>query len=309
MSQGSGRVVHVFISYMREDAERVERLRRLLEQKGITVWLDKTHLWPGQDWKIEIRKAIERGVAFIACFSEHTERREASYQNSELAVAVDEMRLRPPGRVWLVPVRFARCKLPLFDLGAGRTLDSLQRVDLFDDASWNPGVARLVVAVRDIRGGPEAQTAPSEHRQDPPWRGADVETEITLSSTVAANGSTVALRLTGEGPCQTCNGTGAKAGTVPRVCPDCEGTGQRSRHQGRFGFSEPCKTCRSQGRVIDEPCPSCSGGGRAMSSRTIQARIPAGVKEGQRVRLKAKGAPGQYGGPAGDLYVLVHVTP
>ncbi len=140
-------------------------------------------------------------------------------------------------------------------------------------------------------------------------RGADVETETTLSFGDSIDGATVSLRLTGEGPCPVCHGTGAKAGTVPKVCPDCQGTGQQSRNLGGFGLSEPCKTCRGRGLVVDDPCASCGGSGRAMSSRTIQARIPAGVADGQRIRIAGKGAPGEHGGKAGDLYVRVHVTP
>jgi molecular chaperone DnaJ len=140
-------------------------------------------------------------------------------------------------------------------------------------------------------------------------RGADVETETTLSFGDSIDGVTVSLRLTGEGPCPVCHGTGAKAGTVPRVCPDCQGTGQQSRNLGGFGLSEPCKTCRGRGLVVDNPCASCSGSGRAMSSQTIQARIPAGVADGQRIRIPGKGAPGEHGGKTGDLYVRVHVQP
>ncbi len=142
-----------------------------------------------------------------------------------------------------------------------------------------------------------------------PRRGTDVETETTLSFSDSLDGVTVSLRLPAEGPCPTCKGTGAKAGTVPRVCPNCEGTGQESRNLGSFAFSEPCRECRGRGLVVDDPCPVCSGSGRAMSTRTIQARIPAGVADGQRIKLKGKGAPGERGGPAGDLYVRVHVTP
>jgi molecular chaperone DnaJ len=142
-----------------------------------------------------------------------------------------------------------------------------------------------------------------------PRRGTDVETETTLSFSDSLDGVTVSLRLPAEGPCPTCKGTGAKAGTVPRVCPNCEGTGQESRNLGSFAFSEPCRECRGRGLVVDDPCPACSGSGRAMSTRTIQARIPAGVADGQRIKLKGKGAPGERGGPAGDLYVRVHVTP
>jgi molecular chaperone DnaJ len=145
--------------------------------------------------------------------------------------------------------------------------------------------------------------------QNRPRRGADVETETTLSFGDAIDGTTVALRLTGEGACPTCRGTGAKAGTMPRVCPSCAGTGQSSRNLGSFGISEPCKECHGRGMVVDDPCPACTGSGRAMSSRTIQTRIPAGVADGQRIKIPAKGAPGERGGPAGDLYVRVHVKP
>jgi molecular chaperone DnaJ len=144
--------------------------------------------------------------------------------------------------------------------------------------------------------------------QPRPRRGADIETETTLSFADSIDGTTVALRLAGEGPCSACRGTGAKAGTVPRVCPTCEGTGQASRNLGGFALSEPCRTCRGRGMVVDDPCPVCSGSGRAMSTRTIQARIPAGVADGQQIKLTGTGAPGERGGPAGDLYVRVHVT-
>jgi molecular chaperone DnaJ len=140
-------------------------------------------------------------------------------------------------------------------------------------------------------------------------RGTDVETDATLTFSDSIDGATVALRLTGEGPCQVCHGTGAKAGTVPRVCPTCEGTGQQSRNLGTFSMAEPCKSCHGRGLVVDDPCATCHGSGRAMSSRTIQARIPAGVSDGQRIKLKGKGAPGERGGPSGDLYVRVRVKP
>jgi molecular chaperone DnaJ len=145
--------------------------------------------------------------------------------------------------------------------------------------------------------------------QTRPRRGADVETEATLSFSDSVDGTTVPLKLTGDGPCPVCHGTGAKAGTVPKVCPTCEGTGQSSRNLGNFAFSEPCKTCRGRGLVVEDPCQSCNGSGHAASTRTIQARIPAGVADGQRIKLRGKGAPGERGGPAGDLYVRVHVTP
>jgi molecular chaperone DnaJ len=145
-------------------------------------------------------------------------------------------------------------------------------------------------------------------QQARPRRGADVETDASLTFSDAIDGATVSLRLTDEGPCKVCKGTGAKAGTVPKVCPTCQGTGQSSRDLGSFAFSEPCTRCRGRGLVVDDPCPTCSGSGRAMSARTIQARIPAGVADGQRIKLKGRGAPGERGGPSGDLYVRVHVA-
>ena len=145
--------------------------------------------------------------------------------------------------------------------------------------------------------------------QPRPRRGADIESETTLTFAQSIDGATISLRLPAEGPCQTCHGTGAKAGTVPRVCPTCDGTGQDSKNLGGFALSEPCRTCRGRGMVVDDPCPVCSGSGRAMSTRTIQARIPAGVADGQRIKLAGKGAPGERGGPAGDLFVRVHVKP
>ncbi|MBN6055838.1 molecular chaperone DnaJ [Nonomuraea sp. RK-328] len=142
-----------------------------------------------------------------------------------------------------------------------------------------------------------------------PRRGQDVESEVTLTFTEAIEGTTVSLRLTSSAACGSCSGTGAKAGTTPRVCPTCEGTGAASRNLGSFAFSEPCRDCKGRGLIVDDPCPVCDGSGRAKSTRTIQARIPAGVADGQRVRLKGKGAPGENGGPAGDLYILTHVKP
>ena len=177
--------------------------------------------------------------------------------------------------------------------------------DLFGNTAGSAG-GRLGDLLGGVFGNRSGGTTTQQTR---PRRGADVETETTLSFSDAINGTTVSLRLTGEGPCKVCKGTGAKAGTVPRVCPTCEGTGQGSRNLGSFAFSEPCKTCRGRGLVVDDPCETCSGSGRAMSTRTIQARIPAGVADGQRIKLAGKGASGERGGPPGDLYVRVHVQP
>src|SRR5687767_12762818 len=141
-----------------------------------------------------------------------------------------------------------------------------------------------------------------------PARGQDVETEATLSFDEAVLGVTVPLRMQSPGTCPTCAGSGAKPGTSPHTCPVCQGAGVTSRSQGAFAFSEPCRHCRGTGQVVDDPCPTCAGNGVTNQTRTITVRIPAGVKDGQRIRLAGKGAPGRRGGPAGDLFVVVHVS-
>lgn len=140
-------------------------------------------------------------------------------------------------------------------------------------------------------------------------RGADIDKEATLGFDESINGTTVSIPMSSSKPCPQCSGTGAKAGTLPRVCPTCEGTGMMIRGQGGFGLSEPCRDCRGRGLIVDDPCPVCSGSGRAVSQHTMRARIPAGVRDGQRIRLRGKGAPGENGGNPGDLYVQVHVKP
>ncbi|MFJ8588475.1 molecular chaperone DnaJ [Streptomyces sp. NPDC093595] len=149
------------------------------------------------------------------------------------------------------------------------------------------------------RGGAGTRTQPR--------RGQDIESEVTLSFTEAVEGATVPLRMSSQQPCKACSGTGDKNGT-PRVCPTCVGTGQVSRGTGGgFSLTDPCRDCKGRGLIAENPCEVCHGSGRAKSSRTMQVRIPAGVSDGQRIRLRGKGAPGERGGPAGDLYVVVHV--
>jgi molecular chaperone DnaJ len=156
-------------------------------------------------------------------------------------------------------------------------------------------------------GGGRTTTSATTAR---PRRGQDIETEATIEFAEAVNGVTVGLRMTSDEPCKTCRGTGAKYGTVPKVCLKCEGTGMQTSVQGGvFAMTEPCTECKGRGLVVDQPCETCHGSGRGQSSKTMQVRIPAGVQDNQRIRLKGKGAAGERGGPAGDLYVTVHVTP
>ncbi len=143
-----------------------------------------------------------------------------------------------------------------------------------------------------------------------PRRGSDVEGEVRVDFTDSVAGVTVGMQMVSDAPCDACHGTGAKAGTVPRVCPTCEGSGmQTSASGGVFAVTEPCRDCRGRGMVVDDPCPVCHGSGRGRSTKTMQVRIPAGVTDGQRIRLKGKGGAGENGGAGGDLYVLVHVQP
>jgi molecular chaperone DnaJ len=140
-------------------------------------------------------------------------------------------------------------------------------------------------------------------------RGADIESSVTLSFDEALEGITLPLRLTTEAPCGVCSGTGARNGTTPRVCPTCGGAGQVNRNAGGFALPETCRACHGRGLVVDDPCPTCHGSGHAPSTRTVQARIPAGVRNGAKIRLRGKGAPGEHGGESGDLLVGVKVTP
>jgi molecular chaperone DnaJ len=143
-----------------------------------------------------------------------------------------------------------------------------------------------------------------------PRRGSDVEGEVTIDFIQAIEGVTVGMQMVSDAPCEACHGTGAKAGTVPRVCPTCEGSGmQTSTSGGVFAVTEPCRECRGRGMVVDDPCPVCHGSGRGKSTKTMQVRIPPGVTDNQRIRLKGKGGAGENGGAAGDLYVVVHVRP
>src|SRR5690349_17233898 len=141
-------------------------------------------------------------------------------------------------------------------------------------------------------------------------RGADIEAEATIPFSGSIDGTTISLRLSSDAPCPTCSGTGGKPGTRPHICPTCEGAGVVvSSVGGGFSMNETCPECHGRQLVYDESCPTCHGSGRGLSSRSVSARIPAGVKNGQKIRLKGKGAAGENGGPAGDLLVTVHVQP
>ncbi|MDK8504481.1 molecular chaperone DnaJ [Corynebacterium accolens] len=141
-----------------------------------------------------------------------------------------------------------------------------------------------------------------------PSRGADVETEITLDFREAAKGTTIPLALSGNAPCTTCHGSGSSSGKTS-TCGTCNGSGYTSENRGAFGFSAPCKDCDGTGRRIPDPCSDCNGTGTVHRTRNITVRIPAGVIDGQKVRIAGQGEAGPNGTPAGDLFVAVTVKP
>ena len=141
-----------------------------------------------------------------------------------------------------------------------------------------------------------------------PHRGQDLEAELHLSFEDAVHGLTTTVHLTSDAACSTCHGTGARPGTTPRTCPICNGRGVVDDNQGFFSFSSPCPECAGRGYTVDEPCPTCRGSGVERRPREVKVRIPAGVDDGQRIRLRGRGGPGRNGGPAGDLYVTVRVA-
>ena len=161
----------------------------------------------------------------------------------------------------------------------------------------------------DLLGGIFGGRGRAGRRQPQGRRGDDIETEASITFHQAVEGATLPLRMTSDEACTTCHGTGAKPGTAPKVCDKCQGSGMVTGTTGGvFAMTEPCDKCRGRGMVVENPCPTCQGSGRAPSSRTLQVRVPPGVKDGQRIRLKGKGGRGEGGAPDGDLYLVVHVA-
>jgi len=140
-------------------------------------------------------------------------------------------------------------------------------------------------------------------------RGGDLEAQVSISFDQAIAGAQVPLQVPMQATCTTCNGTGAKPGTTPTVCPRCEGRGIETQGQGRFSISQPCSRCGGSGTVIEDPCPTCHGSGAVRTVKRLRVNIPAGVRDGSRIRLAGKGEAGRRGGPPGDLYLITRVSP
>jgi molecular chaperone DnaJ len=140
-------------------------------------------------------------------------------------------------------------------------------------------------------------------------RGRDLEVDVSITFEQAINGAQIPLSVPTTTLCPTCHGTGAKPGTSPTTCPRCQGRGVEVQGQGPFSISQPCSLCHGRGTVIDEACPTCSGSGATRTIKRYKVNVPAGVREGSKVRLAGKGEEGANGGPPGDLYVVTHVAP
>jgi molecular chaperone DnaJ len=177
-------------------------------------------------------------------------------------------------------------------------------------AAWGaPGFSGIEDILGDLFGFGDvfATAGRSGSRRSASQRGADLRYDLEISLEQAAAGMTAQLRIPKRETCETCTGSGAAPGTQPEVCRTCQGAGQVRFQQGFFSVSRTCSACRGSGQVISSPCQTCRGSGRVEHEKSIEVKIPAGVETGSRLRLQAEGESGTYGGPAGDLYVVIHV--
>ena len=174
------------------------------------------------------------------------------------------------------------------------------------DFTWSGGDG---FDLGDLFGGLFGRGRGAQQQQQPRGqRGADVEVQVNLSFEDALRGLETRIPVEIETACRECGGTGAKPGTSPTICPECNGRGVLAESQGLFALSQPCPRCRGNGTVIEDPCPRCAGSGRERRTKRYTVKIPAGVRDGTRIRLKGKGEAGYGGAPAGDLFVVTRVA-
>ena len=141
------------------------------------------------------------------------------------------------------------------------------------------------------------------------FRGADLRYNLEITLEQAARGTETKIRIPAMETCEACKGSGAKPGTQPKTCDTCHGSGSVRLSQGFFSIQQTCPACHGTGKVIPDPCQTCRGAGRVKRHKTLAVKIPAGVDEGDRIRLSGEGEAGVNGGPAGDLYVVMHLKP
>ncbi len=141
------------------------------------------------------------------------------------------------------------------------------------------------------------------------YRGADLRYNLEISLEEAARGTDTQIRIPTQAKCETCEGSGAKPGTRPTACPTCDGHGQVRMQQGFFSIQQTCPRCHGTGKIVPTPCGTCNGAGAVKKQKTLSVKIPAGVDEGDRIRLSGEGEMGANGGPPGDLYVVMHLKP
>jgi molecular chaperone DnaJ len=175
----------------------------------------------------------------------------------------------------------------------------------FDPGAFAGGFGDILSNLFGNTGGARDRAGGARARA--PQRGRDLETEVSLSFDQAVNGDQVPLAVPTSQPCPTCHGTGAKPGTTPKVCPVCHGRGVEAESQGIFSISQPCSGCHGAGTIIEDPCPTCGGSGAQRTVKRMRVNIPAGVRDGSRVRLAGKGEAGPRGIDPGDLYVITRV--
>jgi molecular chaperone DnaJ len=177
----------------------------------------------------------------------------------------------------------------------------------FDPGSFRPGAGGFG-GFGDILSDLFSGGGASPGARNRAERGRDLETEVHVSFDQAVEGAQVPVTVPLAAPCPTCRGTGAKPGTTPSVCSACQGRGVEAESQGLFSISQPCRVCGGTGTEIKEPCTTCNGAGQTRQVKRYKVNIPAGVRDGSRVRLAGKGEAGRRGGPTGDLYVITRVA-
>ena len=180
----------------------------------------------------------------------------------------------------------------------------------FDPRNFNfEGGDFTFTDIGDLFGGLFGGRGGTRTQRRQPERGADIEVPVSVTFEDSLRGLETKIPVEVTTACRECGGTGAQPGTTPVICPECHGRGVVSESQGLFALSQPCPRCRGNGTVVEKPCAKCHGTGRERRTRRYSVKIPAGVKDGTRIKLKGKGEPGENGGPAGDLVVVTRVTP